>query len=225
MSVTFLTKSMSHLGYAARADRRDNTIRNAPSGANAFIASSGGGSDLDDRGVIRLRIGYSLLALAVASVLAAWFVVPSGSADPSAGSLVGPATWPRAMLIGIAICSALLTLRNVVAYVGPRQERKAAVSQSAEEFDNRKAAVGIALLVLYAVAMPTIGFALATVAFFLVWLPFGAVRKPHVVAAVAVIGTVALLYVFVKLTTLPLDRGIGLFDGVTVAIYRALGIY
>jgi len=129
------------------------------------------------------------------------------------------------MLIGIAICSALLVLRNVVAYAGMQRERKPVVPPSGEAFDNRKAAVGIALLTLYAFAMPAIGFALATVAFFLVWLPFGAVRKPHVVVSVAVVGTVVLLYVFVKLTTLPLDRGIGLFDGVTVALYRALGIY
>ena len=78
---------------------------------------------------------------------------------------------------------------------------------------------------MYVVAIPVIGFALATVAFFLVWLPFGSVRKPYVVASIAIIGTIALLYVFVKLTTLPLERGIGVFDSVTVALYRVLGIY
>jgi hypothetical protein len=46
-----------------------------------------------------------------------------------------------------------------------------------------------------------------------------------VVVSVAVIGTVALLYTFVKLTTLPLDRGIGVFDSLTVSLYRLLGIY
>ena len=70
-----------------------------------------------------------------------------------------------------------------------------------------------------------IGFALATAGFFLVWLPYGGVRRPRVVASVTVIGTVALLYTFVKLTTLPLDRGIGLFDGLTVSLYKLLGIY
>lgn len=180
---------------------------------------------MNDKAVIRLRIGYAVLALVVAVVLATWFVVPSGGANAGADSFVGPATWPRAMLIGIAICSGLLVLRNVLQYAHAQRARTPAAHPSDERFDNRKAAIGIALLTLYVVAMPAIGFALATIAFFLVWLPFGGVRKPYVLASVAVLGTSALLYAFVKLTTLPLERGIGVFDSITVSLYRVLGIY
>jgi hypothetical protein len=180
---------------------------------------------VNDKAVVRLRIAYSVLSLFLALVLAKWFVVPSSGANPAAGGLVDPATWPRAMLLGIAACSAVLIVSNVLLYARAQRAGTAAAHPSDEQFDNRKAGIGIALLTLYVVAMPVIGFGLATVAFFLVWLPFGGVRKPHVVASVAVIGTIALLYAFVKLTTLPLDRGLGVFDSVTVSIYRVLGIY
>ena len=180
---------------------------------------------MNDKAAIRLRIGYSVLTLLVALVLATWFVVPSGGANPAAGGLVNPASWPRAMLLGIALCSALLLVSNVLLYARAQGTGQSATRASDEEFDNRKAVIGIVLLTVYVVAIPLIGFALATIAFFLVWLPFGGVRRPHVVAAVAVVGTIALLYTFVKLTTLPLDRGVGVFDGVTVSIYRLLGIY
>lgn len=180
---------------------------------------------MNDQAVIRLRIGYSVLALVVVLVLVAWFVVPPGRADAAADSFVGPATWPRAMLIGMAFCCALLVLRNVRLYASAQRAGMPAAHSSDGKFDNRKAVIGIALLASYVVAMPIIGFALATVAFLWAWLRFGGVRKPHVVASVAVLGTIALLYAFVKLTTLPLERGIGVFDSVTVSLYRVLGIY
>lgn len=39
------------------------------------------------------------------------------------------------------------------------------------------------------------------------------------------IGSVALLYLFVKLALMPLDRGVGAIGEFTVQLYRWLGIY
>ena len=181
---------------------------------------------MNNRAAIRTRIGYSVLCLVVSLVLAVWFVVPAGGTNFAADSLVGPATWPRAMLLGIACCAALLLLRNAFLYAeAGRDGAQPLRAPSGDAFDNRKAALGVILLIVYVGAIPVIGFAMATAGFLLVWLPYGGVRKPHVVISVAVIGTIALLYMFVKLTTMPLDRGIGVFDNLTVSLYRLLGIY
>jgi putative tricarboxylic transport membrane protein len=128
------------------------------------------------------------------------------------------------MLLGIAACTTLLLLRNVYRHVR-RSGSSPTASVPGDEFDNRKAALGIVLLIVYSVTIPVIGFTLATIGFLLVWLPYGGVRRPAVVVSVALIGTAALLYTFVKLTTLPLDRGTGMFNGLTVSLYRLLGIY
>ena len=130
------------------------------------------------------------------------------------------------MLLGIACCAGLLVLRNAFLYSeAARDGAQAARASSGDEFDNRKAALGVIILILYVGAIPVIGFAMATAGFFLLWLPYGGVRKQHVVVSVTIVGTIALLYTFVKLTTMPLDRGIGVFDSLTVSIYRLLGIY
>ena len=39
------------------------------------------------------------------------------------------------------------------------------------------------------------------------------------------IGSVVLMYVFVKLALMPLDRGVGVLDNFTIGLFRLLGIY
>lgn len=179
---------------------------------------------MNDQAASRARIAYSLIGLVVSLTLAVWFVTPTGGPNLAGDSMVNGGTWPRTMLLGIGFCAALLILRNVFRHVRPGPSFAAAAGDR-DEFDNRKAVLGIVLLIVYAGAISVIGFALATFGFFLVWLPYGGVRKPYVVVSVAVIGTAVLLYTFVKVTTLPLDRGIGVFNGLTVSLYQLLGIY
>jgi hypothetical protein len=45
------------------------------------------------------------------------------------------------------------------------------------------------------------------------------------IVATAVLGTVILLYTFIKLVYLPFPKGAGPFERVTRALYRALGIF
>jgi hypothetical protein len=52
----------------------------------------------------------------------------------------------------------------------------------------------------------------------------GARRVPGI-AATALLGTVILLYTFIKLVYLPFPKGAGPFERVTLALYRALGIF
>src|SRR4029453_503889 len=165
-----------------------------------------------NRAAIRANIGYSALCLIIALVLAVWFVAPAGQGNFGEDSIVGPATWPRAMLIGISCCAALVLLRNAFLYQEAVRDGRSPVAAAADgEFDNRKAALGIIILILYVGAIPVIGFAFATAGFLLVWLPYGGVRKPRVVISVTVIGTVALLYTLGKLPPRPLDAGRGDF--------------
>lgn len=163
--------------------------------------------------------------LAAAVILAAYFIAPGydGGSAPRGG--VGPTTWPRAMLLGIAFCSAALLLRELFCIVARQRSPASADGGSAGFYDNRKAAIGIAILILYGAAIPVTGFALATLAFLAIWLWLGGVHKALTICLVSTVGTVVLLYIFVKVSTLPLNRGIGPFDGLTVSLYRALGIY
>ncbi|HEV3011164.1 MAG TPA: tripartite tricarboxylate transporter TctB family protein [Burkholderiales bacterium] len=171
-----------------------------------------------------LRLALPLAAGAAAWLLGRYFVSPGVDVDAMARGVVGPATWPRAMLYCAAACALGLFLRN--AYAGPRKQgAPGAAGESGEGgYHELRSIAAIALVVAYGLGISQIGFAWSTLAFIAGWLLLGRVR-PLLAAAVAVLGTTALLYVFVKLSLMPLDRGRGLWEQATVALYRLLGIY
>lgn len=186
-------------------------------------------------------------ALPAAALAAAGLLIYSQLS--SEGALVtrgafGPYSWPRAMLLGIALCAAVLLCQKIGRFLGNRKpfppnlvakdgevlhdrsgERSSPVPGTSDDHDTRLAAIPIGILALYGIAIPTIGFAFATFAFMLCWLWLGGVRKYHVLACVSVLGTASVVYFFVKTATMPLDRGIGYFDTLSVVLYRLLGIY
>ena len=56
-------------------------------------------------------------------------------------------------------------------------------------------------------------------------MTLGGIRSPLLLGLHAGGGTVALLYLFVKLVYLPLPKGDGPFEALTLALYRALRIF
>ena len=87
------------------------------------------------------------------------------------------------------------------------------------------AAFEAVLAVAIGIAIPLVGIAWATPVFIAGWLLLGGVRKPVSVGLISVLGTIGVLYFFVKLSQMPLERGRGVFEQATVALYRVLGIY
>lgn len=85
--------------------------------------------------------------------------------------------------------------------------------------------IGIALTLLYGFMIPVIGYPLATLSYIVLWLLLGGIRKPVLISVTALVGTIFLLYMFVKLALMPLDRGQGAFGELTITIYRMLHIY
>jgi putative tricarboxylic transport membrane protein len=85
--------------------------------------------------------------------------------------------------------------------------------------------MGIALIVLYVLVTPWAGFAVTTVAFIAAFMTLAGARSPVSIGANAVLGTVVLLYAFVKVVYLPLPKGEGGFEALTLLVYRALRIF
>ena len=81
------------------------------------------------------------------------------------------------------------------------------------------------LILLYVLAAPVTGFPLATVGFVAGFMWVSGARSAAGIAAAAVLGTVGLLYLFVKAVYLPLPKGDGVFEAVTLALYRVLRIF
>ena len=107
----------------------------------------------------------------------------------------------------------------------PPPRRRRALRPPSPAFSKVRLALGIGCLLAYTVAAPLVGFPLATVAFVAAFMVLAGARGPVGVVATAVVGTVVLLYTFVKVVYLPFPKGAGSFERVTLALYRALGIF
>lgn len=172
-----------------------------------------------------LRAAVPALILAAALVLPGYILPPGAAALLGDTGGAGPTLWPRVMLALAAVCAAVWLLRIV--WTGLRAPRLAESRPEAEAspYNRVLAWSGLVIVFVYGAAIQYLGFAIATLAFLLVWFTLGGVRRPLTVGPVAVLGTLVLLWVFVALAQMPLDRGRGAFTAATDEIYDVIGIY
>lgn len=182
---------------------------------------------LRGRDLVRLAVPLGLL-------IGAWWLSGHVVRNPAVLARlpgpVGPAGWPKAMLAGTALCALLWLVwelaglaRGKPAASGP--DSFGALAGTGTPSGNLLAVVGVAVVLAYGFAIPYLGFALATAIFILVWCLLGGIRRPLTLALTSLVGTTVLLYVFVMLARMPLDRGRGAIGETTIALYRLLGIY
>jgi putative tricarboxylic transport membrane protein len=156
-----------------------------------------------------------LFGIAVAAVLL--FHTRGFDALAREGQL-GAGFWPRLVLAGlVAGCAAKL--------VGDRWRARGPAPTARPDISWATLVAAIALIVLYVVGAGSLGFALATLLFIAAFMWLCGARAPLGIAANALVGTVSLLYAFVRLVYLPLPKGDGPFEAITLALYRALGIF
>jgi len=160
------------------------------------------------------RAAAPLLGVIVAAVL----YPATRSLDEVAreGSL-GPGFWPRLALLGLAFACASKAVEE--------WRRGARHHAEREPISLPTLAAGIALIVAYAALTPLLGFPLTTAAFIVAFMTLAGLRSPAGLAASAVMGTVGLIYVFVRIVYLPLPKGDGPFETLTVTLYRALRVF
>jgi putative tricarboxylic transport membrane protein len=168
-----------------------------------------------------LGIALPLVVAAAACMLAAAFVAPGVDVASMARGVIGPATWPKTMLYLTAAAAALLAVFRLF------EARTAGAARKGGEnaYHEGRSLAAIGLVLAYGCAIPLAGIAWATLAFIPAWLLLNGVRRPLFVTLVSVLGTVGVLYLFVRVSLMPLERGTGAFEQATVTLYRLLRIY
>jgi putative tricarboxylic transport membrane protein len=128
---------------------------------------------------------------------------------------LGPGFWPRLILImlGLACAAKLLAGRSPAPVAGTRPTISRAIL-----------GLGVALIILYVLVAPFLGFPLATALFVAAFMMVGGARPGPALGAGAV-GTALLLYLFVRIVYLPLPKGEGPLEAFTLGLYRLLGIF
>jgi hypothetical protein len=137
---------------------------------------------------------------------------------PVPGQL-GPDFWPRLVLVGLMGACLLKILESA-------RTRKATVEPSpAPPLHWPKLAFGIALVLGYPALTPILGFPLTTFLFLLAFMRLAGSRRLLSPVLIALLGTVGLLYLFVKVVYLPLPKGAGAVEDLTLFLYRLLRIF
>ena len=172
----------------------------------------------------RARRAIAPLAGAVLSL--ALLVSTRGLDEVVRGSQLGPGFWPRLVLIGLAAgCLARLAsvLRRDRGF-GPRGA-PSGDDPGRTEISRGKLAAALALIFLYVLLTEPVGFALTTAGFIVAFMWLCGTRSALAIAANTLVGTVGLLYLFVKAVYLPLPKGDGPFEAATLALYRLLHLF
>lgn len=144
---------------------------------------------------------------------------------------LGPDFWPRAVLVLLmAVCAYEVVLRAFVASVAPPPEPAAEGGgphgQPEEEAHYPwLLGAGIGITILYVLGLGILGFFLATTIYLAAFMLVGRYRRAGVIAATSVLGSLAFVYVFMKIVYVSLPLGVGPFEQVSVWILAALGIH
>jgi putative tricarboxylic transport membrane protein len=166
----------------------------------------------------------SLVAPVLIFALAFYFYVLAGKIEevPIPGQL-GPAFWPKIMLILLMISCGIKALEIIL-----EQRREAAEVERqtlAQAVDIPKLAAMIASIVGVVYAMEVLGFLLANFLFLMIFMKIAGWRKKVSLFIAPLMGTVCLLYLFVKVVYLPLPKGQWYFYDLTIFLYRLLRIF
>jgi putative tricarboxylic transport membrane protein len=170
----------------------------------------------------------ALRLAAPAGFLLAALVLPAFMLEttrPLRGVGLGPAAWPRVMLALIAVCALIWLVQELLAWRRGRAAPAAEPATAAEVYSYPKALIGLVMILAYGWLLPIAGFPITTAVFIALWCLLGGVRHPLAVAALSLLGTGVLLWVFMGLALMPLSRGLGVFDRISIAILQLLGIY
>jgi putative tricarboxylic transport membrane protein len=167
-----------------------------------------------------LRQGRPLwsLALFIAALVLLLVLNAQGHFRSAAGEL-GPNFWPQLWL------GALLALSALDFIVELRKTRAPPQAQARPRENLRLVVIGTLYVAGYAIAMTLIGFALATAIFLIAFAALGGYRNMPVLALIAVLSTIVLLYLFVQVVYISLPLGAGPFVEMNVLLYRLLGIF
>ena len=151
------------------------------------------------------------------------------AAAGKAGQL-GPDFWPKAVLVLLMLVCAAELAR--VAFFAPeaaqgeRAPEPGAQPELAEPPRFPHLLVGgMVLTILYVPGIEYLGFFVATVLYLAAFMLVGRFRRMGVIAATSVLGSLAFVYVFMKIVYVSLPLGAGPFRQVSIWILAALGIH
>jgi putative tricarboxylic transport membrane protein len=143
---------------------------------------------------------------------------------------LGPDFWPRAVLVLLMIVCGYEVVRKLlfagpVASPDPAPQADAAPPAEAEARFPMRLLAGIALTIAYVLTLDVLGFFIATALYLALFMLVGRYYRSRVVVLSSVIGSLAFVFVFMKVVYVSLPLGVGPFKAVSVWLLALLGIH
>ena len=163
-------------------------------------------------------------------VFAAFFLVLSLQIEARADNLIGPGTWPGALMAMMLVLGIILTIslfrkkKAETASAATATEITADDEDLMAEYEDEivypnKFYYMIGLLILYTIGLTIIGFILSTVLLILAGALLFGMKKWITALITAVVSTAGFILLFPILLSLPFPRGIGIFRDFSLLFY------
>jgi len=154
------------------------------------------------------------------------FIGPEGS--------LGPGFWPQAILALLGLVCAW-EIANSLLFSGRGSADgmlQSLMEEAGDAFDEAPAgrpsagrlAAGMAATLAYVLLVDVLGFFAATAAYLCAFIAVGGYRRWGVTLAVAVLGSLALVFVFMKIVYVSLPLGEGPFRALSLELLGLLGV-
>jgi len=140
---------------------------------------------------------------------------------------LGPDAWPRAILALLMFVCVFEMARRSWSWRSARAEaaREAGAAEPEAARYPWLLAAGAAITILYVPAVGILGFFLCTALYLAAFMWIGRYRSLRVIAACSVLGSLAFVFVFMKIVYVSLPLGIGPFRSFSTWLLAVLGIH
>jgi putative tricarboxylic transport membrane protein len=182
----------------------------------------------------RLRRTVPYLIVFAATVVL--FVLANRITFVAPGGRIGPDVWPKAIL-ALSMLTCAFQIVKILFFGGAGEQVPGVLESIIEEAPARESTEttpepryprlivgGIILTVAYVVLIDRLGFFLCTFAYLAAFAWIGRYRRPVVVLASSLIGSLLFMFVFMKVVYVSLPLGQEPFSQVTFLLMRLMGI-
>jgi putative tricarboxylic transport membrane protein len=183
-----------------------------------------------------VRITKALPYFIVLAIAAALFV-QLGQLGAVASGGMGPALWPKAILMMTMIVCVYEIVKRLMAKSQLQEASgvlESIVEESGEEaVDSEPPAekryphllwLGIGLTLAYVALIETLGFFISTFLFLAVFIWIGRYRHPGVVIVVSLLGSLTFSFIFMKVVYVSLPLGRGPFQQLSILLMQLMGV-
>jgi putative tricarboxylic transport membrane protein len=142
---------------------------------------------------------------------------------------IGPDFWPK-MLLALTMAVCLYEIIKTAFFSRIKTEDKAVAKEQIEDAAETKRSypglllIGTLMTVLYVYLVTILGFTLCTFLYFALFMFVGRYRKKWAILANSVIGTLVLIFIFMKIVYVSLPLGQEPFSAVTFFVLSIMGI-